>query len=468
MAKSLKGGKKNYRHGKQQTLRVIHPDAGGIDIGSTEHYVALPPGRGSDTVQSFGCTTPDLQAMASWLNEHRVTTVAMESTGVYWVPVAHVLEAHGIEVCLVDARHARGVPGRKTDVQDCQWLQELHSYGLLRAAFRPTPEMELVRTLWRQRAALVAQCAQRMLEMHKALECMNLQLHKVITDVMGLTGQRIIRAIVNGERDACKLAAMRHRSCKNSQATIEKALTGNWRDDHLFLLKQSLTLYDFLHEQINECDKEIERLTKRLEAKERTDGPSTSGKEKSRRRRNAPQKNILDLHGELIRITGVDLTKIEAIDAPTAFTVISEQGIDMSRFPTVKNFCSHLGLCPANKITGGKRRSGRTRKVQSRAAKALRVAAQALEKSDSALGAFYRRLKFKKGAAKAITAVAHKLAQRIYWMLSKGEDYVLQGAADYEEQYRQSRIRQLFNQAKRLGYELLDPKTGQILDAVVS
>lgn len=468
MVKSRRREKNKHTPGKRQALPIINPDAGAIDIGSREHYVALPPDRDGETVRAFGCTTPDLEAMALWLNAHRVKTVAVESTGVYWVPVARVLEAHGIDVCLVDAHHTRGVPGRKTDVLDCQWLQELHAHGLLKAAFRPKPEMELVRTLWRQRGDLIAQCAQRVLEMHKALECMNLQLHKVIADVTGTTGLRIIRAIVQGERDPKTLASMRHFLCKNSAETIEKALTGHWRDDHLFLLKQSLAIYDFLHEQITQCDQEIDRLVKRLAHKERADGPTTSGKEKGRTRRNAPEKNILDLHSELIRITGVDLTKIEAIDAPTAFTVISEQGLDMSRFPSVKHFCSHMGLCPGNKISGGKRLSGRTRKVQSRAAKALRVAAQTLERSDCALGAFYRRLKFKKGAAKAITAAAHKLAQRIYSMLTKGEDYVIKGAADYEQQYHQHRVRQLFNQAKKLGYQLVNTNTGEVLGTAVS
>ncbi len=447
---------------------ILNPDAAGIDIGSTAHYVALPPHRAPETVRSFGCTTPDLDEMAQWLKGHGVKTVALESTGAYWIPVASVLESHGLTVWLVDAHHTRGVPGRKTDVLDCQWIQQLHMHGLLRAAFRPTPEMEQVRTLWRQRGELVAQCAQRVLEMHKALECMNLQLHKVITDIMGVTGQRIIRAIVNGERDAKTLSQMRHRLCKNDEETIEKALTGNWRDDHLFLLKQSLTIFDFLHGQINECDKEIDRLVKRLSGKERGDGDTTSGKEKNRKRRNAPEKNILDLHAELIRITGVDLTKVETIDAMTAFTVISEQGVDMSRFPTVKHFCSHMGLCPGNNVSGGKRRGGRTRQVQSRAAKALRVAAQALERSDSALGAFYRRMKFRKGAAKAITAAAHKLAQRIYMMLTKGEDYVMKGVNDCEEQNHQRKIRQAANLAKNLGLQLLNPNTGEVLQDVVS
>jgi len=468
MTPNRKRQRKNRKPGSHQGLPIINPDAGGIDIGSTEHYVALPPDREGPTVRAFGCLTPDLEAMAQWLNAHHVKTVAVESTGVYWVPVASVLEAHGIDVRLVDAHHTRGVPGRKTDVLDCQWIQELHSHGLLKAAFRLTPEMQLVRTLWRQRADLIAQCAQRVLEMHKALECMNLQLHKVIADVTGTTGLHIIRAIVQGERNPKTLAAMRNFRCKSSEETIEKALTGNWRDDHLFLLKQSLAIYDFLHEQINECDKEIDRLVKRLTDQQRADGPTTSGKESGRKRRNAPEKNILDLHRELIRITGVDLTKIEAIDAMTAFTVISEQGVDMSQFPSVKHFCSHMGLCPGNKVSGGKRLSGRTRKVQSRAAKALRIAAQTLEKSDSALGAFYRRLKFNKGAAKAITAAAHKLAQRIYAMLTNGEDYVMKGAAEYEQQYRKQRIRQVFNQAKKLGYQLLDINTGEILQTAVS
>ena len=463
-----KCAKKSSTRLKHQDLHIINPYAGGIDVGSTEHYAALPAEAGVQTVQCFGCTTPELTRMALWFQEHHVTTVAVESTGVYWVPVAHILEEHGIDVRLVDARNARNVPGRKTDVQDCQWLQELHSYGLLEAAFRPAPEIELVRTVWRQRAQLVAACAQKILEMHKALECMNLQLHKVITDVGGVTGMRIIRAMVRGERDPQRLAAMRHPQCKNTEKAIEEALTGNWREDHVFLLTQSLATYDFLHVQINECDAKVNTLLEHLSNKERTDGPATSGKEKGCKRRNAPDKNILDLHRELIRLTGVDLTKIEGIDASTAFTIISEQGIDMSRFPSEKHFCSHMGLCPANKISGGKRLSGRTRQVQSRAAKALRLAAQTMQRSDSALGAFYRRIRFRKGAGKAITATAHKLAKRLYWMIKHGEDYVLQGAADYEKKYKEQRIRQLIKQADRMGYELVNTTTGEILELAVS
>jgi transposase len=459
-------GTRRSATGPQPALGRINPRAAGIDVGSTHHYVALPPDDEGPRVRRFGCATPELESMAQWLRAHGVTTVALESTGVYWLPVAHVLEGYGLEVCLVDAHHARSVPGRKTDVADCQWLQELHAHGLLKAAFRPTPEMEPVRTLWRRRAELVERCTQSILEMHKALECMNVQLHKVISDVAGVTGMRIVRAIVAGERAPHVLAGFRHASCKNSIETIEAALTGHWREDHLFLLEQALNQYDFTRTQIEQCDRKTETLLRPLASRDRRDGGATSGKERGRGRRNAPDKKILDLHAELARMSGVDLTKIEAIDAPTAFTVISEQGVDMNRFPSVKHFCSHLGLCPGNKISGGKRLSGRTRKVQSRAAKALRVAAQSLERSDSALGAFYRRMKFKKGAAKAITAAAHKLAQRVYWMLRHGEDYVLQGAAEYEQQYHQQRLRQLRHQARKLGLDLINPHTGEILTAL--
>lgn len=437
---------------EKKALRKMHPDAAGIDIGSRVHYVSVPEDRCDEPVRNFGCLTPDLREMAKWLRSCGISTVAMESTGVYWVPVARVLEEHGLEVVLADARNVRSVPGRKSDVQDCQWIQELHSYGLLKAAFRPTKELEILRSYWRHRASLVQGCASEIHHMQKALEQMNLQLHKVISDISGVTGMKIIRAIVDGERDPRVLAKMRHGQVKSNEETIAKALTGHYREDHLFALQQAVESYDFIQGRIQECDARIEQHLATFETHLESQARSVSAKQRKSRRKNQP---YFDLRAELIRILGVDLTSIDGIDALTAVTVISEQGFDMSLFPTEKHFTSHLGLCPNNRVTGGKVKRRRTRKVNSRAATALRVAAQALHSSKSALGAFSRRMKARLGPAKATTATARKLAVLIYRMLKYGQDYVDQGQELYERHYRLQRERGLAKQAQSLGFQLI-------------
>ncbi|MCA9449324.1 MAG: IS110 family transposase [Candidatus Omnitrophica bacterium] len=438
---------------RKQTLKAIHPNAAGIDIGSKTHYAAVPEDRCEQPVRHFGCLTPDLHELAKWLKSCGMTTVAMEATGVYWIPVARILEEYGLEVLLVDARNVRSVPGRKSDVFDCQWLQELHSYGLLRGAFRPAQEMEPLRTYWRHRACLVEQCASEIHRMQKALEQMNLQLHKVISDISGVTGFKIIRAIVAGERDPRKLAQMRQAGVKNSEETIAKALTGHYREDHLFTLQQALETYDFLQKQICECDLRIETAMKRLETRLQPSAPSASSPpKKTFRRKNQP---YFDLRLELYRMLGVDLTRIDGIDALTAQTIITEQGYDMGKFPTEKHFTSHLGLCPNNRITGGKVKRRRSRRVQSRAACALRVAAQSLHHNKSALGAYFRRMKARLGPAKAITATARKLAVLVYRLLKYGEDYVDQGQELYETRYQLQRQRILAKQAETMGFKLI-------------
>ena len=442
-------------------LKEKHPNAAGIDVGSKVHYVAVPVDRDEDPVRHFGCLTPDLHEMARWLRGCGVTTVALESTGVYWIPVVQVLEEYALEVLLVDARHARNVPGRKSDVQDCQWLQELHTYGLLSGAFRPSQEIAPLRSYWRQRAGLVESCSKQIHLMQKALEQMNLQLHKVLSDVTGVTGLTIIRAIVAGERDAVRLAQMRHPCVKQSEETYVKALTGGYRAEHLFALQQALELYDVFQEKIAACDHQMRGYMESLEARgDRRDFAAKARKKsKTKRRKNEP---YFDLREELYCLTGVDLTQINGIDAMTAQTVITEQGVDMSVFPSEKHFSSHLGLCPNNRITGGKVFKTKTRKVQSRAAKALRVAAQSLHGSKTALGAYYRRARARLGPAKAITATAHKLAILIYRMLKYGEDYVDKGQEYYEQQYEQRKLQALVNQAKRMGYQLVRAKTGEV------
>lgn len=451
--------KENERKVKTQgqSLNRFRSNAAGIDIGSKIHYVAVPEDRCEEPVRNFGCLTPDLHRMAQWLKSCGITTVAMESTGVYWIPVARILEEYDLEVVLTDARHVRSVPGRKSDVLDCQWLQELHTYGLLKAAFRPQQELEVLRTYWRHRASLVQRCAAEILHMQKALEQMNLQLHKVLSDISGVTGMKIIRAIVAGERDPVELAKMKHGTVKSSEETLAKALTGHYREDHLFTLQQALESYDFIQGRIRECDAHIEAYMRRFETCAQSPARPNPHK-KASRRKNQP---YFDLAAELRRILGVDLTRIDGIEAMTALTVITEQGFDMSKFPTEKHFASHLGLCPNNRVTGGKVKRRRTRKVESRAATALRVAAQTLHKSSTALGAFSRRMKTRLGPAKATTATARKLAVLIYRMLKHGQDYVDQGQELYEQRYRMQRQKGLAKQAKSMGFLLVPLPSAQ-------
>ncbi|UCE51860.1 MAG: IS110 family transposase [Desulfobacterales bacterium] len=447
---------------RDRKIRQLNPNAAGIDIGSQTHYVAVPSDRDNEPVRSFGCLTPDLHQMARWLKSCRIETIAMESTGVYWVPVVAVLESYGFDVKLVDAYKVKNVPGRKTDVKDCQWLAELHRFGLLSGAFRPDKQIQVLRSYWRHRSVLVEACSTQIHLMQKALEQMNIQLHKVITDITGVTGMKIIRAIVAGERDAVKLAGMKHALIKSSTETIAKALTGEYRQEHLFTLKQALEIYDVYQNKIADCDHQIEEYMKTFEQKaDANDLDSKSGKNnRTKRRKNQPN---FDLRTRLFEMTGVDLTQIDGIETMTAQTVISECGFDMSVFPTEKHFTSWLGLCPNNQITGGKVRKHSTRKVQNRAARALRLAAQSLHSSKSALGAFYRRMRARLGAPKAITATAHKLAKLVYRMLKYGTDYVDSGQQYYENQYRKRVIKNLTKRAREMGYVVVCTNTGELV-----
>jgi transposase len=386
----------------------------------------------------------------------------MESTGVYWVPVVAVLESYCFDVKLVDAYKVKNVPGRKTDVKDCQWLAELHRFGLLSGAFRPDSQIQVLRSYWRHRSTLVEASSTQIHLMQKALEQMNIQLHKVITDITGVTGMKIMRAIVAGERNAVKLAGMKHALIKSSTETIAKALTGEYRQEHLFTLRQALEIYDVYQNKIADCDRQTEEYMKAFERKaEANDLDSKSGKKnRTKRRKNQPN---FDLRTRLFEMTGVDLTRIDGIETMTAQTIISECGFDMSVFPTEKHFTSWLGLCPNNQITGGKVRKRSTRKVQNRAARALRLAAQSLHKSKSALGAFYRRMRARLGAPKAITATAHKLAKLVYRMLKYGMDYIDSGQEYYENQYTERVIKYLTKRARKMGYELVCTNTGELV-----
>jgi transposase len=429
-------------------LSPTHPNAAGIDIGSASHFVAVPPDRDEQPVREFASFTAELARLADWLTECGVDTVAMESTGVYWIALFELLDARGFKVLLVNARHVKNVSGRKSDVLDCQWLQQLMSYGLLRGAFRPADGVCALRALSRQRAMLLRSQSRHVQHMQKALAQMNIQLANVISDVVGETGQKILRAIVAGERDGRALAQMKNARIHASAEQIAKSLQGSWRAEHLFALKQALDAFDFCATQLAQCDAEIEAQLRRLHAH---DGEPAKGKKRGRAR-NAPK---FDLRTLLFQMCGVDLTRIDGIDVTTALVVVSEVGADMSRFPSDKHFASWLGLCPGTKITGGKLMSGKTKRCANRAAQALRLAAAALRSSQSALGAYFRRLCSRMDKPKAITAAAHKLARLIYAMLTKGEEYTDQGQDYYEERYRQRVLLNLSRRAQQLGMKVV-------------
>lgn len=429
-------------------LELTHPNAAGIDIGSASHYVAVPPDRDDEPVREFASFTVDLHRLADWLRECGVDTVAMESTGVYWIPLFELLDARGFTVLLVNARHVKNVSGRKSDVLDCQWLQQLMSYGLLRGAFRPDDQVCVLRALARQRATLLKTQARTVQHMQKALVQMNIQLANVIADVAGASGQAILRAIAAGERNPYALAGLKNSRVRASDDEIARSLQGTWRAEHLFALRQALDAFDFCGQQLAQCDEEIEAQLQRLHI---TETEPDKGKKRSKAR-NAPK---FDLRTRLFQMCGVDLTRIDGIDVTTALVVVSEIGTDMGRFPSDKHFASWLGLCPGTKITGGKVMSGKTKRCANRAAQALRLAAAALRTSQSALGAYFRRMCARMDKPKAVTAAAHKLARLIYSMLTKGEEYTDQGQAYYEERYRQRVLHNLNRRAQHLGMTLV-------------
>ena len=432
------------------TLKAINPDAAGIDIGSEFHYVCVPDGRDEQIVKKFGCFTSELNKLADWLKSCKVKTIAMESTGVYWIPLFEILGARGFEVVLVNARFVKNVPGRKTDVKDCQWLQQLHSYGLLHGSFRPNDEICVLRGFMRQRDNLVKSAASHIQRMQKALTQMNLQLHKVISDITGETGLRIIRAILDGEHNPDKLAELRGSRIRNDEQAIAQSLNGNYRREHLFTLRQEYDLYMIYQSKIADCDQVIRDYYSELESKFKDDSDKPDDLGSGRK------SDKFNLRKEMQRITGVDFTKIPGLDVLSVQTIISEVGVNYTKWPSDKHFASWLGLSPANKITGGKVLSSKTRKVNNRAATAFRMAAFAAGKSkNSALGAFYRRLKSRLGAPKAITATARKLACLFYNMLKHGEAYVEKGLDYYDKVYQEKIIKGLNKKAEDLGYDLV-------------
>jgi transposase len=389
--------------------------------------------------------------MARWLKTCGITTVAMESTGVYWIPPFQILEEYGFEVKLVNARHVKNVPGRKTDVSDCQWLQRLHTYGLLSGSFRPDDQICVLRSYWRHRANLVRYAADHVRHMQKALTQTNLHLHKVLASVTSVTGMKIIRAIIAGERDPQKLARMREPGVKSTSEVIAKALEGDYRQEHVFALKQAVELYDFYHRQIEACDVEIERRLRTFEAK--IDPVENPLPRQKRGKKPIGNQSFVDLRTELYRMSGIDFTQIPGLDALTVQTIISEVGLDPAKFPTEKRFVSWLGLCPNNRITGGEVKSTKTRKTVNRAANAFRMGAQTLANSNAALGGFYRRIRSRLGSPKAITATAHKLARIFYRMWTTGQAYVDLGKDYYENRYRERVLRNITKRARELGYD---------------
>ena len=440
-------------------LEILHPDAAGIDIGNESHFVSVPPGLDPEPVREFGCWTADLERMAEWLKSCGVKTVAMQSTGVYWIAAFDVLEKHGLEVFLVNARDTRNLPGRKTDVQESQWLRKLHTYGLLRNSFRPPDVIRAVRTTWRVRDRLVKDASRHVQHMQKALTTMNVQLANVISDINGLTGQAIIRAILKGERDIYVLADLRDRRVKASREEIARSLEGTWREDVLFELKQAVDAYDFAQKQMGDCDQELEKYMAALPARSLpgSDAEKADDGGKKKQKSKKPKGNMpkFDLKAELNRVNGVDLTTIDGIDVITAETILSEIGTDMSRFKTEQHFVSWAGLTPRLDVSGGKVIRQTSSRVNNRVGNALRLAANSLFRSESYLGAKFRKLRARRGSPKAIKGMARYLGCLVYRILTHGQAWVDCGTKEFEEKNRQREFNDLQRKAAALGLQLL-------------
>jgi transposase len=451
--------------GKQsrRPLSTIHAGAAGLDVGATFHVVAVPPDRAEDSVRTYRSFTGDLYRLADWLEEVGVTTVAMESTGVYWIPAFEILEARGGEVILVNARDVKNVPGRKTDVNDAQWLQQLHEHGLLRGSFRPHDRVMPLRALVRHREGLIDQVAASIQRMQKALMQMNVQIHHVVADITGVTGMTIVRAIVGGTHDPEVLAQHRDARCKASIDTIREALVGNYRSEHLFALRQALELHDFLQTKVVECDVEIEGVLRDLNA----DRPSPETPLPAVRHAGGRNEPRFEVRESLYALLGADLSQIHGFGPYSVLRLVAECGDDMRKWPTAKHFTSWLTLAPGNKISGGRVLSSKTRRSANRAAALLRIAAVSVGRTQTALGAFYRRLAARVGKAKAVTATARKLAVLFYNALRLGRAYADPGASYYEERYRQRVVHNLERRARQMGFVLV-PSPEQPAGAGVS
>jgi transposase len=454
MTKGKKKQKPNrIRQQVSEDMPAINPNAAGIDVGASEMWVSVPPDRDSEAIRRYDVYTRDLCAMADWLKHCGITSVAMESTGVYWIPVFQILQKRGIEVILVNAKYAKNVAGRKSDWLDCQWLRILHTFGLLAGSFQPAADIGVLRSYLRHRQMLIQYGAAHIEHMQKALTQMNVQLANVVADVTGLTGMRIIRAILNGERNPERLASMRHWRTKNDEATIAKGLEGTYEPEHIFALKQAVELFDFYQQQISACDQQIADYLRSLESKINTEvNPIPPARAPKSNHRNSPK---FDCRNEAYRISGVDLTQIPGISESAALTILSEIGIDMGPWKTEKHFASWLTLSPNHKITGGKIFQRRTRKSYNRVRDVLCVCAQTQFNSRSALGAFSRRMRSRLGPEKAIVATAHKLALLIYRLLRFGKVYTDVGQDAYESQYKERSIRNIARKAKEFGFQLV-------------
>jgi transposase len=437
-------------------MSKVNKNAAGVDIGATEIVACVSGGDDIQLVKTFGNYTVDLLAICEWFRQHEVKTVAMESTGVYWIPLFEELERQGFECLLISSRSLRRVAGQKTDVEDAQWIQTLHSYGLLKGSFRPQGDLVALRTLLRHRAQLLEHRAPHILHMQKALLQMNIQLSQAVTDVMGLTGQKIIRSIVKGERNARLLAGFRDPGCKHSEEEIEKALTGTWREEHLYVLKQSLELYDFYTEKVEACDEEVNRqygmvrpdwVSREL--------PAIPDKKRNSHSKNAP-KDAKEIREQLYRINGVDLSLVDGMGVSLAQTVTMEVGSNVGeKFPTEKHFCAWLGLAPKHDITGGKVLSNKTLKTKNRAGQAFRLAANSVKKADCPFGVMYRRLRSRLGPAQATVATAHAIARVVYKMLKDKVEYDPLSVNEYQKKYEEQQVKYMRKRAAKLGYQLV-------------
>ena len=445
---------RSKRKGKKRpSWEIANPHAGGLDLASQSHFAAIGHGNPDEDVREFGATTNELKKMAEWFLANQVKTVAMEATGVYWIPSAQILERAGIEVVLVHPAHVKAISGKKTDVMDSQWLQQLHTYGMLRGAFRPNDKAGILRSYMRRRDSLVRLSTTHILHMQKALDQMNVLVHRAVTDITGKTGMKIIKAILNGQTDPIQLGSLRHSRCKLSAREMAEALNGNFRQEHLFSLQQALAQYEFCQNQIVECDKEIEKLLLQFQPlvpKENVELPSLKAKPRSR--------NEFHFEGQkmAVSLVGIDLTDIDGFRAGTVLKILAETGWTLEEFSNSKKFCSWLALCPGNNRSGGKNKSGRTRKSASRAAEAFRMAAQSVRRVDSPLGDFYRKMKARLGPAQAVTATAHKMARIFYKLVTEKVVYDPVKLRPNPQKERQKKLNNLLKQARTLGMTLVD------------
>jgi transposase len=429
---------------------VKNPHAAGIDVHSDNHVVCV--GRDAADLRTFGAYSVDLQAIVEYLQQAGVTTVALESTGVYWIPLFELLELKGFEVYLIEPGQLKSFGSRpKTDVHDCQWLQRLHAYGLLKASFRPPEAVKALRAYHRQRLTIIRNCARAVLHMQKALEQMNVKLTEVLSDIAGLTGLLIIRAILKGERDGQVLASLRDRHCAKTEAEIALALQGTWAEEHVFALQQAVEAYDFYQGQKDTCEKSIQ--AELVKQKPRSGDKTLEEKPRGRGRK----RNDLNFEAKtmIFQAMGVDLTAIEGIDVSTTLVILSEIGADVSKFPTEKHFASWLGLSPRTDRSNLTERRRSPRKGKNRVAQALRQCAQAVSKTRTPLAMFYHRIKSRIGGKGACTATAHKLARLVYRMLKHGKEYVVRGMAEYAAKMREQQERSLRKKARSMGFELV-------------